>query len=113
MGRMHSDARQVYLVSCTILQGFTADVTVLFPAARLCDTVAGGLCDKLRPTGLSAAENVRGIRFDHTVLAPNSWPDYQALFGTARIQLMDCWQQQLSRQQYALIRKEAPSIGGE
>lgn len=50
---------------------------------------------KLRPTGLSAAENVRGIRFEplvsHQVLAPSSCTDYQALFETARIQLMDCW----------------------
>jgi hypothetical protein len=45
------------------------------------------------------------------VLAPNSWPDYQVLFETLESELL-ATTTTLSRQQYALIRKEAPSIGG-
>jgi hypothetical protein len=61
MGRMlHSDARQVYVVSC---KDFTTDVTVFSPGAHFCDT--GGLGGKLRPTGLSAAANVPQDRRYH------------------------------------------------
>jgi hypothetical protein len=43
------------------MQGFHCGCHCLSPAARFSDTVAGGLCGKLRPTGLSAAENVLQI----------------------------------------------------
>jgi hypothetical protein len=49
---------------------FTADVVF----CDLVSTVAGLVSGKLRPTGLSAAEDVRGIDY----LAPNSCRDYQA-----------------------------------
>lgn len=60
MGRMlHSDARQVdHAPFENGSKGLTTDVTIFSPAARVSDTVAGGLSGKLRPTGLSAAENV-------------------------------------------------------
>jgi hypothetical protein len=49
----------------------------LIPRRQLgfCDTISGGVSGKLRPTWLSAAENVRGNLLR---LALTSWPVYQA-----------------------------------